>query len=44
MNDSKKARAYIQKGYDLYAELVRDFPYHADFKENYEWAKNALGE
>ncbi len=40
--DSKKAKAYIRKGYDLYAELVRDFPNYASFRRNYEWAKKAL--
>jgi len=40
--DSEKAKAYIRKGYELYAELVRDFPDYTSFRRNYEWAKNAL--
>ncbi len=40
--DSQKAKEYIQKGYELYAELVRDFPDYTSFRRNYEWAKKAL--
>ena len=39
----EKAQPYIQKGYELYVELVRDFPEHQSFKHNYEWAKGQLG-
>jgi tetratricopeptide (TPR) repeat protein len=40
--DPVEAKVYISKGFELYSELVRDFPNHADFGGNYEWAKNAL--
>ena len=40
--DAATAQAYIQKGYALYAELVRDFPNYTSFQKNYNWAKNAL--
>ena len=43
-NDPESAKDYIRKGYDLYVELVRDFPNHVAFRGNYEWAKAALGE
>jgi tetratricopeptide (TPR) repeat protein len=43
LNDAASAKTYFQKGYDLYAELVRDFPDYSSFRENYEWVKEALG-
>jgi tetratricopeptide (TPR) repeat protein len=42
-NDKDTARAYFQKGYELYAALVRDFPDYVGFRGNYEWVKEALG-
>jgi tetratricopeptide (TPR) repeat protein len=43
LNDAASAKTYFQKGYDLYAELVRDFPDYSSFRGNYEWVKEALG-
>ncbi|MFN0173466.1 MAG: hypothetical protein ACKVU0_02370 [Saprospiraceae bacterium] len=40
--DPVEAKVYIRKGFELYTELVRDFPNHAAFGGNYKWAKNAL--
>jgi tetratricopeptide (TPR) repeat protein len=43
LNNPESARPYFQKGYNLYAELVRDFPDYQAFQGNYEWVKEALG-
>jgi len=42
-NEPEKTRLYIQKGYDLYIELIRDYPDYPAFKGNFEWAKQQLG-
>jgi tetratricopeptide (TPR) repeat protein len=42
-HDAESAKTYFQKGYELYAELVRDFPDYSSFRGNYEWAKEVLG-
>ena len=39
-----KAKIYFQKGYELYVELVRDFPDRQEFKINYQWVENAIVE
>jgi tetratricopeptide (TPR) repeat protein len=44
LKDPAGAIEYIGKGYELYEELVRDFPDFADFRGNYTWAQNALNE
>ncbi|MBK7475441.1 MAG: tetratricopeptide repeat protein [Haliscomenobacter sp.] len=43
LNEPETATQYIQKGYELYEELVRDFPDYQKFRGNYEWAKEQLG-
>ncbi len=42
MNDKIKAKPYYQKCYDLYEELVKDFPSYSKFQNNYDWAKRDL--
>jgi hypothetical protein len=43
LNEPETAKEYIQKGYELYEQLVRDFPDYQSFRQNYEWAKKQLG-
>lgn len=40
--DIAQAKENIRKGWELYEQLVQEFPDHAAFKGNYEWAKKAL--
>lgn len=40
--NTTKARIYIKMCLKLYEQLVQDFPDHAAFKGNYEWAKETM--
>ena len=44
MNESEKAKPYFQKCYDIWKEMSEQFPDYQEFRNNYEWAKEQLGQ
>ncbi len=42
--DPQKAKEYFQQCYTLWKELTEAYPAYVEFKKNFEWAKEAMGE